>query len=183
VPRNWDEHYSNPDHIDFGAEPMLIQLAETLPAGSALDLASGPGRNALYLARLGWHVTAVDSSAVAIRLLLQSAHGLAIEACRADLEREEFAIAPHSYDLICDFFYLQRDLFEKIREGVKPGGVVENRAQPKKKKKKKEKTVSRRRGPKINADGVAKSKIRNRGARGPIRAVVQGGLPGLGKNR
>jgi hypothetical protein len=61
---------------------------------------------------------------------------------------------------------------------------VEDRAQPKKKKKKKkEKRVSRRRGTKINADGVAKSKMRNRGATGPIRSVVQGGLPGLGKNR
>ena len=40
-----------------------------------------------------------------------------------DLERGEFAIAPAAYDLICDFFYLQRDLFAAIREGVREGGA------------------------------------------------------------
>jgi hypothetical protein len=42
----------------------------------------------------------------------------------ADLESREFAIEPFAYDLICDFHYLQRDLFPDIREGVRPGGVV-----------------------------------------------------------
>jgi len=123
VPRDWDEHYSNPDHVDLIAEPLLVQAADLLPPGRALDLACGPGRNALHLARLGWQVTAVDSSAVAMGLLRQRARGLPIDARRADLERGEFAIAADSYDLICDFFYLQRDLFAAIREGVKLGGV------------------------------------------------------------
>ena len=123
MPRNWDEHYSNPDHVDFTPEPLLVQAADLLPPGHALDLACGPGRNALHLARLGWNVTAVDASAVAIRLLKQRAGALPIEAKLADLERDHFPIAPEAFDLICDFFYLQRDLFARIREGVRPGGV------------------------------------------------------------
>jgi tellurite methyltransferase len=123
VPRNWDQHFADPAHVDFAAHPLLIEAADLLPTGRALDLACGPGRHALYLASLGWRVTAVDSSAVAIGLLRAHAAGLAIDAHLADLERGDFAIAPGAYQLICDFFYLQRSLFPAIRDGVHPGGV------------------------------------------------------------
>ena len=123
VARNWDQHYADPTYVDSGADPLLIQAAEMLPPGRALDLACGPGRHALYLARLGWRVTAVDASPVAIALLRAQASGLPLEACLADLERGEFAIVPDSYELICDFLYLQRNLFPQIREAVHPGGI------------------------------------------------------------
>jgi SAM-dependent methyltransferase len=123
VPRDWDQYYSDPAHLGITPAPLLVEVAGMLPPGDALDLACGAGRNALHLAELGWRVTAVDSSAVAIDLLRQRASGMAIEAVRADLERGQFAIAPEGYDLICDFLYLQRDLFPHIRGGVRPGGV------------------------------------------------------------
>lgn len=123
MPRNWDQHFADPAHIDSAADPLLIQAADLLPPGLALDLACGPGRHALYLARLGWHVTAVDSSAVAIGLLRAQSARLPIDARLADLEKNEFRIAPDTYQLICDFHYLQRDLFPQIRAGVHPGGV------------------------------------------------------------
>lgn len=123
MPRDWDRHYADPAHIDLTPHPLLVEVAGLLPAGDALDLACGPGRHALHLAKLGWRVTAVDASAVAIRLLRERAGGLQIEAIRADLERGEFQIAPEAYDMICDFFYLQRDLVPHIKAGVRPGGV------------------------------------------------------------
>ena len=123
VPRNWDQHFADPAHVNSAPDPLLIQAADMLPPGRALDLACGPGRNALYLARLGWRVTAVDSSAIAIGLLRAQASALPIEAHLADLERGEFAIASNCYQLVCDFLYLQRSLFPQIREGVHPGGI------------------------------------------------------------
>ena len=121
--RNWDEYYRIAENLDFTPAPLLVEVADLLPPGDALDLACGHGRNALYLARVGWKVTAVDSSRVALGLLGQRAAGLPIEAVGADLERHEFVIAPSAYDLVCDFFYLQRDLFPALRQGVRPGGV------------------------------------------------------------
>ena len=53
----------------------------------------------------------------------ERAAGLAIDARVADLEAGEFPFAPAAYDLVCDFFYLQRSLFPAIRESVRPGGV------------------------------------------------------------
>jgi SAM-dependent methyltransferase len=123
MPRNWDQHYSDPANLDFTPDPLLVEVAELLPPGRALDVACGAGRNAQFLASLGWQVTAVDRSAVGIRLLRERAAGLAVDARIADLEAGGFAIEPGAYDLICDFYYLQRDLFPAIREGVRPGGV------------------------------------------------------------
>ncbi len=123
VPRNWDEYYRGRANADLSPEPLVVEAAEWLPPGRALDLACGTGRHALYLAKLGWRVTAVDASRVALDLLRRNARGLPVAARHADLERGEFTIAPETYDLICDFLYLQRSLFPAIREGLRPGGV------------------------------------------------------------
>ena len=124
MPRDWEAYYSDAATLASEPEALLVEIADLLPPGRALDLACGAGRNAVYLARLGWRVTAVDSSQAAIARLKERAEGLAIETRVADLERGEFPIEPHGYDLICDFFYLQRSLFREIREGVRPGGMV-----------------------------------------------------------
>ena len=123
MPRNWDAHYSDPANVDLAPAPLVVEVADLVAPGRALDVACGAGRNALYLAGLGWKVTAVDRSTAAIRLLRERAAGVAVDARVADLERGGFAIEPAAYDLICDFYYLQRDLFAAMREGVRPGGV------------------------------------------------------------
>jgi tellurite methyltransferase len=123
VPRDWNQHFADRDYTDPAPDPLLIQAADMLLPGRALDLACGAGRHALYLARLGWHVTAVDFSAAAIGRLRAQGAGLEIDARLSDLERDEFAIAANAYELICDFLYLQRNLFPQIREGIHPGGV------------------------------------------------------------
>lgn len=63
----WDARYSGHDLV-WGAEPNRFVAEHTaeLPAGTAIDLACGEGRNAIYLARKGWKVTGVDYSKVAI---------------------------------------------------------------------------------------------------------------------
>jgi SAM-dependent methyltransferase len=119
--RDWNAHYTDPEYTAAPPHALLIGLAEGLPPGRALDLACGSGRHAIYLARLGWQVTAVDAAAAAIDRLRRAAPE--VDARVADLERGEYLIEPAGFDLICDFYYLQRNLFPAIREGVKPGGV------------------------------------------------------------
>jgi len=93
-----------------------------LVPGVALDLACGPGRNARYLAERGWRVTAVDGSPIAIAKLRE--RNVEIDARVADLERGEFQIHPDAYDLICDCYYLQRDLFPLMKTGIRRGGMA-----------------------------------------------------------
>ena len=63
----WDERYAAAETV-WSVEPNRFVAAECadLPLGRALDLAAGEGRNAIWLARRGWEVTAVDFSAVAV---------------------------------------------------------------------------------------------------------------------
>ena len=63
----WDERYRSAELV-WGARPnrwVEQELADLSP-GTAIDLACGEGRNALWLAGLGWNVTAVDFSAAAL---------------------------------------------------------------------------------------------------------------------
>lgn len=122
----WDERYSKGEHLGDRASALVVAAAERMTPGDVLDLACGPGRNAIYLARLGWRVTAVDSSAVALELLRErvASAGVSVEARLADLEKGEFALAAEAYDLVCVIRYWQRDLFPRIREAVRPGGLV-----------------------------------------------------------
>lgn len=105
---------------------LLTETAEKLPAGTAIDLACGAGRNALYLAARGWDVTAIDGSETAIDLLRQrsTARGLQVDAKVADLTAPDFKIQPDAFDLVLIAYYLQRDLFAKAKKAIRPVGVV-----------------------------------------------------------
>ena len=118
----WNERYRACKHLSDTPEPLVERFVADLAPGTALDLACGPGRNTLFLAEHGWHVTAVDGSPIAIAKLRRR-FGY-IDARVADLERGEFQIQPDSYDLICDCLYLQRDLFPQIKAGTRTGGVA-----------------------------------------------------------
>jgi len=104
--------------------PVLIEAASDRLPGRALDLACGTGRNALWLAKHGWSVTAVDGSPKALEILRERAAGLLIETQIADLEDPGFAVAPASYDLIAICYYLQRTLFQPAKEALVPGGII-----------------------------------------------------------
>ncbi len=128
--RGWDARYRSAarrdEDLDAAPTPLLIETASRLRVGKALDLACGAGRNALWLAKQRWHVTAVDGSSAAIEILRERASqcGLHIDAQVADLERHDYAIESSAWDLIAMCYYLQRDLFEPAKCGLKPGGVL-----------------------------------------------------------
>lgn len=122
----WDERYKQGEHLNDKPHPLVVEFAAKLKPGRALDMACGVGRHALYLAERGWQVTAVDSSKVAIEMLLERASKLSlqVDARVADLETGEFVIESNRYDLILNCLYLQRDLFPAIKAGVKISGAV-----------------------------------------------------------
>ncbi|MCY4600693.1 MAG: class I SAM-dependent methyltransferase [Acidobacteria bacterium] len=109
--------------------PLLTAAVEGLEPGQALDLACGAGRHAVWLAARGWRVTAVDGAPAALeRLRARAAEAGCrdrIEPYLADLEAEppEFTIAAAAYDLIVDCQFLHRPLFQRIRAGLRPGGL------------------------------------------------------------
>jgi tellurite methyltransferase len=122
---DWDERYRKGEHSSSKPHQLLVKAVGSLAPGRALDIACGAGRHSIYLASLGWEVTAVDSSPVGIEVTRQRAAdaGVAFETVVADLEKHQFKIEPSHYDLICDFYYLQRDLFAAIKAGLRRDGT------------------------------------------------------------
>jgi tellurite methyltransferase len=114
------------EHIKI-TEPsrFLVENIALLPEGKVLDLAMGGGRNAVYLAGMGFKVEGVDVSGEAVESakMLADSQGVKFNAHVVDLELK-YKIPPEEYNVIICFNYLQRSLMQDIRNGVKRGGVV-----------------------------------------------------------
>ena len=117
---------------------LADRIGELTP-GSALDLACGTGRDAVFLASCGWDVTGVDVLADALERARDLARRCApairpIRWVQTDLEAEDESPAsplpvdrkgvPLRYDLIVGFRYLHRPLFRRLRDWLTPGGSV-----------------------------------------------------------
>ena len=96
-----------------------------LPKGRAIDVAMGNGRNAVFLAKMGFAVEGVDISPDAVKTALEAARdaGVAIKADVANLEGD-YRIKASAYDVIICFRYLQLSLIPQIKEGLRRGGMV-----------------------------------------------------------
>jgi SAM-dependent methyltransferase len=124
----WDEKFARGEELhDLAPSPPLPAAIEGIAPGLALDLASGAGRHALFLAERGWRVDAIDGSRVGVERMMREAARRnvtgRIAARTLDLETAAFSLEPDAYDLICDFYFLHRPLFEQIRQAVRPGGL------------------------------------------------------------
>ena len=123
--RRWDQRFRGKD-FTFGkkANPFLRRHISLLTKGKALDLASGEGRNAVFLAQHGFDVQAVDISEMGQRKARKLAKemGIKINTFVADLDNYE--IEKEKYDLITNFYFLNRSLIPKIKRGLKKGGTV-----------------------------------------------------------
>jgi ubiquinone/menaquinone biosynthesis C-methylase UbiE len=62
----WDARYAEQQQWSAGPNALVAELLTDLPPGSAVDLAAGEGRHALWLAGRGWQVSAVDFSATGL---------------------------------------------------------------------------------------------------------------------
>jgi tellurite methyltransferase len=126
--KRWDEKFARGEELhDLAPSPSLPAAIEGVAPGLALDLASGAGRHALFLAELGWRVDAIDGSRVGVERMMREAarRNVAgrIDPRVVDLESAAFSLAPEAYDLVCDFYFLHRPLFEQIRQAIRPGGL------------------------------------------------------------
>ncbi len=107
-------------------ERFLIENFQLLPKGLALDIAMGEGRNAIYLATRGFDVDGVDVDPDAVRRARTAARklGAPIRGIVGNVEDGTYIIPLETYDVVAVFNYLHRPLFNDIRDGLKPGGVV-----------------------------------------------------------
>ena len=129
-PKDWDRRYGTADSV-FLETPNRFLVAEVsgLRPGRALDLGSGAGRNAVWLAERGWTVTAVDFSKVGMAKArrLGTARGVEVDWVLADLL--EYEPQPSAFSLVL-YLYVQlpaeerRSVLAKAAAAVAPGGTL-----------------------------------------------------------
>ncbi len=127
---DWNARYAQKELL-WTAQPNRLFAAEVegIEPGRALDVACGEGRNAVWLAELGWNVTGIDFSDVALGKAaeLARARGVEVEWVAADVLVHE--PAPGAFDLVA-VLYLQLPHDELARalrraaRAVAPGGAL-----------------------------------------------------------
>jgi SAM-dependent methyltransferase len=134
TPEFWDDRYRSAEQIWSGeANPRLVAVATDLAPGSALDVGSGEGADAIWLAARGWNVAGIDISQVA----LDRAAARAVEA-GADIARritwqqaDVLAWEPPKvqFDLVsAQFMHFPPEalvtLHVELAAAVRPGGTL-----------------------------------------------------------
>ncbi|GFO54266.1 SAM-dependent methyltransferase [Geomonas sp. Red276] len=124
----WNRRYLEEGYFfSLTPSPFLAESLDgvlpLLPGRRALDLACGEGRNAIYLARRGFEVLAVDIAEKGLEKGEARAVevGVSVDFRRADLERYRL---PGPFDLILDFNFLLRPLIPDMVAALNPGGVI-----------------------------------------------------------
>ena len=117
----WNARYLARPPSPAGPQPWLVEHQFLLPpTGLALDLAMGLGGSTGWLAERGWRAAGADISEIAVRRA--KACWPALLAFVADLEHLRLPAA--TFDLLLDFYYLDRALWPRFRAALKPGGLL-----------------------------------------------------------
>lgn len=128
----WDARYAAAAASDgtvWSLEPNAWVAATVggLPTGGAVDLGAGEGRNALWLASLGWRVTAVDFSSVGLETGRRRAESLGLDISWVTADATAW-VAPQPVDLVV-MAYLQLPVealaaaVARATESLAPGGT------------------------------------------------------------
>ncbi len=120
----------DPAKDGFSTAPsrFLVTAVKGMKAGVALDLGTGQGRNAVYLAREGWDVTGMDISQVALDAARANAakSGVSIRTEKAAYDTFDFGV--NKWDLIVIVFawapVSDPTFIAKLRTSLRPGGAV-----------------------------------------------------------
>jgi SAM-dependent methyltransferase len=123
----WDRFYLDPNHKkEYNQNPnafLMAFVAERRP-GVALDYAMGTGRNALYLAKLGWDVYGFDQSEVAVATAQERALELRLKLHTAAVSDSEYDFGKERFDLILFSWAMPLIEMKRIVDSLKPGGFV-----------------------------------------------------------
>jgi cyclopropane fatty-acyl-phospholipid synthase-like methyltransferase len=126
----WNEKFSFSPNL-YGELPnqFLKTIIEKTEAGKILLPGEGEGRNALYAASKGWHVTAIDQSETGKNHCLQKADKLGIKIDYHVCDARVFIPEPESFDLVAlVYFHLPKEIlpevYSKFEKSLKGGGKM-----------------------------------------------------------
>jgi len=120
----WNQVFSQGTGFNANPNALLVAAIKDLPAGKALDLGTGQGRNAIYLAQKGWEVTGVDISEVGLDQARVRASELGLKLNLVHQNADTFDYGQEQWDLIAVIYFDPRPYAKRIQTSLKPGGIV-----------------------------------------------------------
>lgn len=122
---HWNAKFTTRANQLLPPEPFLVRNIRALRPGTVLDLACGDGRNAIFLAKAGFAVTAMDISDVALDRLRKfaEAHAVSISIRQRDLDDGSALEGLGSFDnVVINHYRPAEHLLRGISRLLGPGG-------------------------------------------------------------
>lgn len=130
VRAEWDKRYSERGQLWSGRPngALVAEIADLVP-GRVLDVGCGEGADAVWLARGGWDVTALEVSGVALARAAGHAQDASVEIRWLHAGMAEAGLTPGSFDLVsAQYPALLRTPDDEAERAmlaaVAPGGVL-----------------------------------------------------------
>ena len=124
---DWDERFRDGEYpLDPDPAPILQQYVEMFPDGRALDIATGTGRNAVFLAEQGYTVDALDRSREGLQIARENAEKRDVgDNCTwIHADAFEYAYPADTYDVITVRAFQIMDRLTDIKAALAPGGIL-----------------------------------------------------------
>jgi SAM-dependent methyltransferase len=127
--RNQDTYegaYDPAEKPRFNREPnrFLMECITNRKPGRALDVGIGNGRNAIALAQKGWQVTGFDIAAAGVQQAKERAARLGLNLTAIVRSEQQFDFGRNQWDLVVLTYQPFRDILDRVKAGLKEGGVV-----------------------------------------------------------
>lgn len=124
---NWDERFREGNYpLDPDPSPILQQYVEAFPDGRALDIATGTGRNAVFLAEQGYTVDGLDKSREGLEIARKNAEKRNVgDNCTwIHADAFEYAYPEETYDVITIRAFQIMERLTDIKAALAPDGVL-----------------------------------------------------------
>jgi protein-L-isoaspartate O-methyltransferase len=121
----WSRYYRDPNS-DFNHEPnaFLMEIVKGKQPGVALDYGMGQGRNAIFLASLGWEVWGFDPAEGGIAIAQNRAKELGLTLHTSAVRDSDYDFGKQRFDLILFSWTMPVVPVEKVVDSLKTGGIV-----------------------------------------------------------
>ena len=120
----YDTIFSKGPKFNSGPNRLLAEAIQGRVLGKALDVGMGQGRNAVFLASKGWEVTGFDPSAIGLEQARKNATEAGVEIKTLQSGAEYFDFGRKRWDLIAIIYPIEKTSIFRVRDALKPGGLV-----------------------------------------------------------
>jgi len=121
----YSRYYLDPNaNFNHAPNKFLMKAIQGQKPGVALDYGMGQGRNAIYLATLGWQVWGFDPAEAGVAIAQKQAETLGLTLHTAAVRDSEYDFGNKKFDLILFSWTMPQVPLQKVLDSLKPGGIV-----------------------------------------------------------